>query len=803
MTHVIARRFGTAGKREEKDRHDSPVPTTKESPTPSDAPPGGPISPIPAAQGTSEGVGRKPDSSIGVSDLSGAHENSPRIPARRYPSPFPISLGGRSFEVKFWTNEVLQGEVIALDVETEVIEGPGIPELALLAASNGLGAFLVRPSDVRAFLNVHLDRDLVFHNAAFDFWVLNQYLGGMGEQPVSDALWAAADSNRVHDTMYLDMLVHLARGGQGGKPRSLDKLAAEWAGVPGLDKDNPYRMRFGEIIGKAWEEVDFGFFDYAAPDAVATALIYGPLRRAARDISLAHRDQWAQGAPEESGLLSESIQVKAAIAFAAVERTGIGCDPHAVQAIGDMLQKQIDTGAAALSRLTGGKIFKLSQEGKIEITSQGKPRIVQRALNSCLETQLREIDESAYEEFPRTSKKLLRIKRDLWLPYEQKSEFVSEWLRMEEAAKRKGFTRLLLSERIHSRYGVLTRTGRTTCSAPNIQQMPREGRFRECFKPRSGCRFVILDWSYIELVALAAICVHRYGRSALADIIRSGADPHCNTAALVSEMDLPDFMQLEVQDPKLYREMRQKAKALNFGIPAGLGATTLVEHARKDFGVEMSDAEAESFRKRVIGEIYPELNLYLSGGTCEALARRLRCQPEKLARTVDPTGDNRQWIFHAVARILRGEAKRDGSPYSSLFEDGVWAALVECCQNDELLPLLLSRGPKAETGRLCLEDATTLTGRVRGYAQYTEARNTPFQGLTSDGAKLACYDLMRQGFSVVAFIHDEFVVEIEQGPDMERHAQHIEQIACDAMRSVLYCDLPVRARTRISHQWGA
>lgn len=56
-------------------------------------------------------------------------------------------------------------------------------------------------------------------------------------------------------------------------------------------------------------------------------------------------------------------------------------------------------------------------------------------------------------------------------------------------------------------------------------------------------------------------------------------------------------------------------------------------------------------------------------------------------------------------------------------------------------------------------DVYTLTGRRRANATYCAVANTPFQGLGSDMAKLAMYDLIKNDYQLVATIHDEFISE--------------------------------------------
>jgi DNA polymerase I-like protein with 3'-5' exonuclease and polymerase domains len=81
-------------------------------------------------------------------------------------------------------------------------------------------------------------------------------------------------------------------------------------------------------------------------------------------------------------------------------------------------------------------------------------------------------------------------------------------------------------------------------------------------------------------------------------------------------------------------------------------------------------------------------------------------------------------------------------------------------------------------------DVYTLTGRCRANAFYCAAANTPFQGLASDGFKIALYELDKQGFSVVAQIHDEVVIE-ELDCDINDATVEIERIMVAAMKTVV------------------
>ena len=60
------------------------------------------------------------------------------------------------------------------------------------------------------------------------------------------------------------------------------------------------------------------------------------------------------------------------------------------------------------------------------------------------------------------------------------------------------------------------------------------------------------------------------------------------------------------------KQLRQHAKAFNFGIPGGLSSGALVDYARFTYGVELEVGEAGHFIRKLTHEVYPELGIYLS-----------------------------------------------------------------------------------------------------------------------------------------------------------------------------------------------
>ncbi|HYE22904.1 MAG TPA: DNA polymerase [Candidatus Paceibacterota bacterium] len=110
-----------------------------------------------------------------------------------------------------------------------------------------------------------------------------------------------------------------------------------------------------------------------------------------------------------------------------------------------------------------------------------------------------------------------------------------------------------------------TTTGRMASLNPNLQNIPirtERGRLiRNAFIAPKGTTLVALDYSQIEL-RIAAILS---GDEKLIDIFKSGRDVHQEVAAAV----------FGVSSDKVDREMRRRAKIINFGILYGMGVNAL------------------------------------------------------------------------------------------------------------------------------------------------------------------------------------------------------------------------------------
>ena len=245
------------------------------------------------------------------------------------------------------------------------------------------------------------------------------------------------------------------------------------------------------------------------------------------------------------------------------------------------------------------------------------------------------------------------------------------------------------------------------------------------------------------------------------------------------------------------KKYRQKAKVCNFGVPGGLGAPSLVSLAKHSYGVEMTIEQAKDFRQRLITQVYPELRAYLSDSQQQNLGDSLHSTITAVHQAF-----TRRDQIQIAARIVSGCIEMpDCDAYQPGLVEHIWLCLKQLNRNLALQAKLEAKQSSTELMRRCFYgNAVTISGRLRGHVNFTQAANSPFQGLAADGNKLALFRLLRAGFQVCGFVHDEMLVLIPDGTDYDAAVSQIQQILVDAMQE-LCPDIPVSTEYLLADRW--
>jgi DNA polymerase I len=273
--------------------------------------------------------------------------------------------------------------------------------------------------------------------------------------------------------------------------------------------------------------------------------------------------------------------------------------------------------------------------------------------------------------------------------------------------------------RVHTSYGqAVAVTGRLQSNNPNLQNIPvrteRGKEVRKAFIPRDSKHILLsADYSQIELRIVASIS----GDKNMCEAFRNGTDIHTATASKV----------YNVNEKKVTKEMRYKAKSVNFGIIYGQGAFGLADN----LGISRTEAKEiiDNYKKQFPGiQKYMDdtINFARENGYVETLMGRKR------------------WLrdINSANFTVRGFAERNAinSPIQGTAADMIKLAMQkvhaamkkEKMQSKMLLQVhdeLVFDALKSEAKELkpliieCMESAMKLPNKVPVVAECGEGKN--------------------------------------------------------------------------------
>ena len=210
--------------------------------------------------------------------------------------------------------------------------------------------------------------------------------------------------------------------------------------------------------------------------------------------------------------------------------------------------------------------------------------------------------------------------------------------------------------RVHTTYAqAVAVTGRLSSNNPNLQNIPvrsdRGKEIRKAFIPRDKDHILIsADYSQIELRVVAAIS----GDPNMCEAFRLGKDIHTATAAKV----------YGIAEEDVTKEMRYKAKSVNFGIIYGQGAFGLADN----LGISRTEA------KNIIDNYKKEFS-----GIAEYMESTINFAKEK--GYVETLMGRKRWLrdINSANFTVRGFAERNAinSPIQGTAADMIKLAMIK------------------------------------------------------------------------------------------------------------------------------
>jgi DNA polymerase-1 len=365
-----------------------------------------------------------------------------------------------------------------------------------------------------------------------------------GQNHKYDALVLRANGLRMppieFDTMVASFTVHGA-----ARRHNLDDLALTYFGLK--------KIPTTDLIGRGAKQITMAevpvekVSEYACEDADVTWRLYEVLKKELADTG--------------NEKLFYELEMPLAHVLANMEERGIRIDVPLIEELGHELEADIERHKAEFTRLAG------------EDVNMNSPK----ALGELFFEKLRIQDAAGV-------KKVKRTQTGYSTDYETLSEgygdvpIVRELLEHREVQKLKSTYVDALPRYVNERTGrvhcsfsqVAAATGRLASSEPNLQNIPirteRGRKLRGAFVAREKDEhgeWVLLaaDYSQVELRIMAHLANDERMRAAFA----RGADIHASTASVI----------FDVAEGLVTRDMRSRAKAVNFGLLYGMGPARL------------------------------------------------------------------------------------------------------------------------------------------------------------------------------------------------------------------------------------
>lgn len=440
-----------------------------------------------------------------------------------------------------------QQTVLGCDTETQGLDFTS-DKMIMLQIGDHVHQFVIdtRYVDITPLKPILESKNIIkiFHNAKFDYKFIKQ--------------WAGITLENVYDTMLAEMVLTC---GRKGISYSLAALMSEYLGIK-MEKS----VR-NEFIGMTTANFTHSQIKYGALDV--------------KNLTDIRQMQVKQLQKEGLEVILE-LENQATLAFGDIEFNGLNLNKKDWMSLADAakeesesLESKLNTFILDNENLFSSMINRNVQANLFDPTPDVEVNVKWTSSKQVLEVfnlfgmELENVD----------AKNLYTISNDY--------DIIKPYVRYKEQTKLhtsygdKFFKQLKGDGKVHTNFKQILNTGRVASSGPNMQQIPANNDYRNCFTPEPGHVFVSGDYSSQELCVIAfgskdpiwlealekgedlhSVCADLvYG-----DIWKNAAEPDCAYMERKAKCNCPE-----------HKKLRNGVKSINFGLAYGMSKYKLAD----------------------------------------------------------------------------------------------------------------------------------------------------------------------------------------------------------------------------------
>ncbi len=429
-------------------------------------------------------------------------------------------------------------------------------------------------------------------------------------------MFDAYDADRMLDTIVIAKLIDIATGRfkwASTRGYGLD-VCAKACGIE-LDKSDPWRMKYGTLWNVPVAEWPVEARSYALKDAEAQRAV----RRGLMDIAVR----------KQVPLVDVFRQTRAALWLRLCTTWGIAVDKNRAEKYIADVQETLDEDreicvAEGLVRPDGSKDTKLAKARMVRLCEEtGDEPILTDSGDIALneDAVILHGDEvlESYQRYATGTAQLSRAQK-LYLAGKYGKPIQARIVELQDTGRpacREGEGKKKTS---------ISAFGSQLFNPAKDKKVKRkDGSIyvrkgpREIFVPRKGTAFVSTDWEGAEACGVAQVCIWTpgIGFSRLAERINAGANLPTEFGAIIQGISSDEAYALRKAGgegkSKFDAGPRQAAKIALYGYFANMSPAKLALSARKQYRVNMSEAQATEYKEKL--KIFaPELPLYWKWG---------------------------------------------------------------------------------------------------------------------------------------------------------------------------------------------